>query len=92
MIPDGVEKRKAYNDLIDRGVQLLREQEQIKEDLAQLKAEVEETIGKDFAKEYPVKVKTRHSCGKEEEKANKKLEIIAELDILEKASRDSLQP
>lgn len=87
MIPSDPRKRKEYNDLINRGVQLLREQDQLKLDLAQLKDEVEEEIGKDFAKEFLAKVKTRFSCGKVQQTVDKKLEIIAELEVLENSSK-----
>jgi hypothetical protein len=85
MIPNGIEKRKQYNDLINRGVQLLREKEELDFDMNQLKTEVEEEIGKDFAKTFLKKVKIRHKCGVEEEKVERIREILAELEILEKA-------
>lgn len=87
MLPDGIQKRQQYNELIDRGVQLLREQEQNKEDINQLKKEVEEQIGKDFAKNFNKLVKIRFSCGKVQQEAESKLEMIAELEILAKCSK-----
>lgn len=86
MLPDGIQKRKQYNELIERGVQLLREQDQNKADLKQLKDEVEEEIGKDFAKEFNKLVKTRFSCGKVQQDAKDKLEMIAELEVLAKCA------
>ena len=86
MLPDGLNSRKKLNELIEQGVQLLREQDQNKEDLAQLKAEVEEEIGKDFAKEYNKMVKARYSCGKVQQDAEAKLELLAELDVLARCS------
>lgn len=84
MIPNDPQKRKQYYELIERGVQLKREQETLKEDLAQLKEEVEEEIGKDFAKEFTAKVNTQFNMEKVHTEAQKKLEIIEELDILKK--------
>ena len=86
MIPQDIEKRKELNKLIERGVELLREQEQLKEDLKQLKAEVEETIGKDFSKEYLRNCKVRYKTVRFQEDANKRLEIISELEILKKST------
>lgn len=86
MLPDGNEKRKALDNLIERGVALLREQDQLKADLLQLKAEVEETIGKDFSKEYLRNCKVRYKTVRFQEDANKRLEIISELEILKKST------
>jgi len=86
MLPESIEKRTQLNNLIERGVQLLREQDQLKDDLDQVKQEVEEEIGKDFAKEFLAKVKARHQAGKTRADADKKLEILAELEILENAN------
>lgn len=84
MIPNDIEKRKQYYELIERGVQLKREQETLKEDMAQLRAEVEEEIGKDFAKEYNTKVRIQFDMEKVHTEAKAKLEIIEELDILKR--------
>ena len=82
MLPSGNEKRKQYNDLINRAVQLHREIEVLKDDLNQLKQEVEEDIGKDFAKEFPKLAKVKFQNGKIAEDAKKKLEMLSELEIL----------
>ena len=88
MLPDGQNRRKQYNDLIQRAVNLLNEKDQIDADLVQLKTEVEEEFGKEFAKEFPKMYKARHSCGleqaKAEDKAKEAEERAAELSILEK--------
>lgn len=82
MLPDGLLKRKQYNELINRGVQILNEQEQLKADLTQLKAEVEEEIGKPYAKDYNKLVKARVNSGKVQKTAEDQLEMIAELEAL----------
>ena len=82
MIPNSIEKRRALNKLIERGVQLHREMDQCKDDLKQLKMEVEEEIGKESAKEFTKKVSSAYKAEKIKEDVKKKLEILEELEIL----------
>jgi hypothetical protein len=87
MLPQDPNKRKEFFNFINRAVALKegedRIKEQVKEDLAILKEEVEELFGKEFVSEFTSKVKIKHQLAKESKKANKVLEDIAELEILE---------
>jgi hypothetical protein len=90
MIPQSLEHRKKLNDLINRGVQLEREIDQLKDDMKQLKEEVKEEVGKEYVKDYPKMVKIRYSTGKVHQDAESKLELIAELEILEKGEQSEV--
>ena len=87
MLPDTIEQRKDYSEMIDRAVNLMNEIDTLNADLSQLKAEVEENFGKEIAKDYPKMYKAKHKCGleqaKAEEKAREAEERAAELSILE---------
>ena len=83
MIPTSVEKRKVALNLLERYVQLLREVETLKEDMIQLKQEAEEVLGKDFSKHLPKLAKGKIDGNRIEERANKDLELLAEIEILE---------
>lgn len=87
MLPSDPVKRKEFFNFINRGVVLKEREdkikEEVKEDLSSLKEEVEELIGEEFGKEFVSKVNTKHKLNKETEKANKILEQVAELEILE---------
>lgn len=88
MLPSDPNKREEFFNFINRAVKLKEREdeikEQVKEDLATLKEEVEEHFGKEFVSEFLSKVKTKHQFPKETKKANKVLEDVAELEILEK--------
>ena len=92
MLPPDPNKRKEFFNFINRAVALKEQEdkvkEQTKEDLASLKEEVEEHFGKEFVSEFVSKVNTKHKFVKETKKANKILEDVAELEILEKAQVD----
>lgn len=82
MIPQDLNKRKELNKYVDSAYNLHLELETLKEDLKEIKLQVSDTIGKDYAKSFDLLVKARLEESKLSEDAEKKLEAIEETKIL----------
>lgn len=82
MIPADIEKRAKYNRYVEQAVQLMREQDTLKEDLKNVKEIVSEELGKDQASSFSGHVKARYDEQKVSDQADKLQESIEEHRIL----------
>ncbi len=89
MIPEAIEKRVALRDYVYRAVDLLVEQDTINEDLATLKDEVEEVLGKDCAKVFKTLYTAKYKAKAYFNDISKKEEALAQVEILENGNPPS---